>query len=886
MTQPGTPVPPSANISHSILHNPTFNQHNYIHSGQRPGYARLLENVATAALHDSVDNVDPPKCHPNTRVAIIDNIRDWTLGMDEELSGKPILWLKGGAGAGKSAIARSVAERCSAEGLLLGSFFFSAGDTSRNHVKKLVATLSSQISIVLPEFRDTVAAFIEDDPLIFGRSIRTQFSTLIIRPLSAVLAKHSTTSSACATPRLIIIDGLDECSSIDSQRDLLLTLHEVTSTTTLIRFLVCSRPESHLNNTFSLSHVVPIIYKIFLDYDYSRWEDIRVYLEDKFKQIKEGHVFKHILRDPWPTREMVNTLVDKSSGQFIYAATVIRYVESPRHRPDQRLDAIFNLRPPFKDLPFTKLDVLYQHIISKADDLPTVLDILAFPALYGIFALDDIEAILQLEQGSVEVMLADLHSIVTIFRDRYVSVRFLHKSLADFLSKPQRAGDLYRDLFKVRLSHVALVISIFSSESASNFDWFTSDRVFFGGVQAHHGQQTCILHSSQICKPIIEVLSELRKPDNMKANYVSSDILQALQLFPTFKLLKAILLPPFSFEGHIFIRYYFQYLYCIKDMCESTRLMYWERMRQYCESILALLDNTWSSDWPAHFVFAYGHLLHDPRYLLPRKLSNVYFTTHLRHMDVGNFGYIMLFIIGLTTIADPRRASRFILFSPTHRLRRSPPTIDGQHSNPLAATATADEDEVDSTRRKARPRTPYCIPPLLRWAWFYWFDPNPLVRLGGPEPVLQSITRGRWLSILLPSSSPPPATIVFDSFSQLTTSLTHSSSRMESIYLNRRYRHHHHDGKEANRSISIWRPARTELVATTWAVVCEEVKGVREDDSDVEMEVDRDVHEKEDEQGSSSPVLSGMDVGGRRWKEIPLEVKFGYLGGADSQACG
>ncbi|KAF9542796.1 hypothetical protein CPC08DRAFT_589931, partial [Agrocybe pediades] len=275
------------------------------------------------ALHDSVDNVDPPKCHPNTRVAVMQTIHDWTLGKPEELSGKPILWLKGGAGAGKSAIARSVAERCSDEGLLLGTFFFGAADSTRNHVGKLVATLSYQISVILPGFRDMVAAFIEDDPLIFGHSISTQFTTLIIRPLSIVLANRSTTSSA--TPCLIIIDGLDECSAVNSQQDLLLNLQEVTNTTTLVRFLVCSRPESHLNIAFSLLQMATILYKIFLDNDYSAREDIQVYLEDKFKEIKEGHLFKHMLPDPWPTFGMVFDLVRRSSEQFIYAATVVRY---------------------------------------------------------------------------------------------------------------------------------------------------------------------------------------------------------------------------------------------------------------------------------------------------------------------------------------------------------------------------------------------------------------------------------------------------------------------------------------------------------------------------------------------------------------------------------
>ncbi|KAF9553116.1 hypothetical protein CPC08DRAFT_767769 [Agrocybe pediades] len=192
MSQSSTQPPPLLNLSHSILAGGTFIQHNvdqrqYIHSGERPGYKRLLENVAPAALYDSGHVVDPPKCHPNTRVVILDTIINWAQGMSEEMSNKPLLWLKGGAGAGKSAIARSVAERCAKE-----------------------------------EFRDAVSTSVEEDPMIFGRSLRTQFTNLLLRPLSIVLSNLSGTNKI---PRLIIIDGLDECSaSIDSQRDLLFTL--------------------------------------------------------------------------------------------------------------------------------------------------------------------------------------------------------------------------------------------------------------------------------------------------------------------------------------------------------------------------------------------------------------------------------------------------------------------------------------------------------------------------------------------------------------------------------------------------------------------------------------------------------------------------------------
>ncbi|KAF9552513.1 hypothetical protein CPC08DRAFT_273844 [Agrocybe pediades] len=625
------------NLSHSIVSGGTFIQNNYTRSGERPGYIRLLENVATAALHDSVHDVDPPKCYPNTRMAIIQSIMDWSYGTDKRLSRKPIMWLKGGAGAGKSAIARSVAERCSDEGLLLGAFFFGAADPRRNHVGRLVATLSYQIGIVLPAFRDVVASLIEQDPLIFERSIRTQLLTLVIRPLSLVIASHSHSTTSATTSVLIILDGLDECDDPSTQQSLVLALQEIVNTTTLqVRFLICSRPESHLNNTFSRSHIVPILHSILLDDDYTAKNDIRLYLEDKFRQIKEGHVFKHTLPDPWPTPEAVDVLVNKSSGQFIYAATIAGYIESPRHRPDQRLNAIFNLRPPFKDLPFKELDALYKLIISRAEDLQMVLDILTFPALYGSFALNDIEAILQLEKGSAEVMLADLFSIVTISAERDVS--FLHKSLADFLAEPQRAGDLYLDLPSAQLSHVARLITIFST---------------------HCCHPTGRISNSWSISHILGgVLSDLAEPNITKADYISPDMLQAAQQFSMFDFFKPLL--PYgrtedwnetgsSVGDLLFVDAYFRFLYRIKDICESTKFVYWGQIRQYCQSLsAAVLDDSWSSNCKAHFVYTYYHLLHDPRYQLPRKLSHVNFIYDFSDMDVGVFGDIILHFITMS----------------------------------------------------------------------------------------------------------------------------------------------------------------------------------------------------------------------------------------------
>ncbi|KAF9549820.1 hypothetical protein CPC08DRAFT_715399 [Agrocybe pediades] len=691
MSQSGT-QPPLLNLSHSILTGGTFIQHNvdqrpYIHNGERPGYKRLLEHVAPAALHDSGHVFDPPKCHPNTRVAILDTIIDWTRRAREEMSDKPMLWLKGGAGAGKSAIARSVAERCAEEGLLLGTFFFGAADSTRNHVGKLVATLSYQISILFPEFRDAVSTLVEEDPMIFDRSLRTQFTNLLLRPLSIVLSNLSRTNKI---PRLIIIDGLDECSaSIDSQRDLLVTLQEATATTPFIRFLICSRPENHLNSTFSLSRMAYVAWSIVLDDDISADKDIRLFLEDKFKEIREDHIFKHTLPTAWPRPEIVDTLVSKSSGQFIYAATVVKYVESPKHKPHHRLDAVFQLRSAFKDLPFKELDALYRHIISQSDNLPTVLDILVFIVLYnGDMGTSDIEMIMQLEQGDVEVTLADLHSIVT-FQENFVHfetganmlVNFLHKSLADFLSDPQRAGDFYRDLSALPLHHISRLISIFSGRRE---------------------QEIAVSYS--IPSPIRYIGARLVDDRNSTMSiYISSDILQVARQFPISAFSEPLLTVrgvrepkqgQFDFSSAAtdrdFLANFLSYLGYVKYTSEAAQAVYLEQLRKYCECVLSVLEDHLADDWKAHFLFAYYHLLHDSRY----RLHHI-----LLHHFWGDepFGRTMLEMISTGWYIMPEGYKLVEIFQITHDL-----TEDIKQEKIFALAASFCIDFLCDERRVSR----------------------------------------------------------------------------------------------------------------------------------------------------------------------------------------
>jgi hypothetical protein len=94
-----------------------------------------------------------------------------------------ILWLYGPAGAGKTAIARRVAELCEAQGLLLASFLFFRSDPKRNTMKPLVANIAYCVSRVIPSTHELIINTIEADPLILTSSIEVQLTKLVLEPL-------------------------------------------------------------------------------------------------------------------------------------------------------------------------------------------------------------------------------------------------------------------------------------------------------------------------------------------------------------------------------------------------------------------------------------------------------------------------------------------------------------------------------------------------------------------------------------------------------------------------------------------------------------------------------------------------------------------------------
>ena len=416
----------------------------------RAAFNLLQSATAHGALHDSGERFDPPKCHPDTRVAVLDRIMIWAEG-GEDGEEAQIMWMFGPVGTGKSAIAQTIAERCLAAGLLLAAFFFSRSDPTRNHSGPLVATLAYQIRAKIPEVEDLIEKSISQDPLIFTKSFETQLLTLIIKPLQTMAT--SETLKNTSPPQLIVIDGLDECHDSAAQSNIVAVISRALQTYKIpLKILIASRPEQTISFAFNSINHMNLITRLPLDDTYLPHRDIRVLLEAKFKHIKATHPMKAYIPASWPTQRTIDNLVQRSSGQFIYVSTLVNFISSNRHRPTDRLKIALGLHPARLQLPFVELDALYAQILSSVEDIEATLRVLSYiilsPTHYCTFVLN-VEQFFDLPRGEVYLILSELEGVVIQFSPvgshgyyaDFVSVQ--HASFTEFIFDALRSKEFF-----------------------------------------------------------------------------------------------------------------------------------------------------------------------------------------------------------------------------------------------------------------------------------------------------------------------------------------------------------------------------------------------------------------------------------------------------------
>ncbi|KAJ7795292.1 hypothetical protein B0H14DRAFT_2200796, partial [Mycena olivaceomarginata] len=303
--------------------------------------------VALAALYNSAESFPQPKCHPETRTKLLDQLYRWSTEPDSDPS---IHWFHGPAGAGKSAVMQTLCQRLEESGRLGGSFFFKRGHTTCGNAKTLFATLAYQLALYRPELKGPVSTSVERDPSVLARGMDVQLRTLILEPCKFL--RNSTSS-------VLLIDGLDECEGHNIQREILRLIASIANTPHL-RVLVASRPEPHIRETFDEQSFQGLFDLTNIEQSF---DDVRTYLQNEFSRIHRQHSTMANIPTPWPPPEVLEMLVRKSSDYFIYASTAVKFVDDEYSRPSRQLEIIQNPVPHDSQSPFTALDQLYTQIL-------------------------------------------------------------------------------------------------------------------------------------------------------------------------------------------------------------------------------------------------------------------------------------------------------------------------------------------------------------------------------------------------------------------------------------------------------------------------------------------------------------------------------------------
>ncbi|KAF8816496.1 hypothetical protein BYT27DRAFT_6396558 [Phlegmacium glaucopus] len=424
----------------------------HINNGES-GFQALSQVVSHGAIHDSAERYPAPNCHPDTRMAVREIILDWIQNDNLAL---PFFWLYGPAGAGKTAILQAIAEfLCSSSENFGGSFFFARGKDGRDQGHFLFSTIAYQLALKIPRLRHRINRIMEANPTLHTKSIDVQLQTLIVDALqSLIFDELQSLSPLPQRSYLVIIDGLDECQDKATQQHILRLLCEtITAHKLPLRFLIGSRPESHIRACFDQEALYTITERVVLDETFNPGQDIQVLLQNGFAEIcaKHADILSH-LKQPWPDEGIIDLLVQRSSGQFIYAATVLKFVGADFCNPTKQLQLVLMPDP----TAFSDLDQLYTQILSVYPSAANIVQVLGIILAFAATLTPEvIEDILEMEEGEVKHVLRGLSSLIAFVGDdneNYSTehddsdvgcVYLIHASFRDYLVDSSRSGPFH-----------------------------------------------------------------------------------------------------------------------------------------------------------------------------------------------------------------------------------------------------------------------------------------------------------------------------------------------------------------------------------------------------------------------------------------------------------
>uniref|UniRef100_A0A0W0FM54 Nephrocystin 3-like N-terminal domain-containing protein n=1 Tax=Moniliophthora roreri TaxID=221103 RepID=A0A0W0FM54_MONRR len=412
--------------------NNTVGRDQYVYNLSVSDSKTTLELLAQKAAHNACYNSEqrfpPPNCHPGTRAKILEELCHW---IEDDSKSTRVFWIHGSAGVGKSAIAQNIAEKYAGT-RLAAAFFFSRNDSTRDSLTPFVASVAYQFC--KPDSRLRLALgpmiieAIHSEPSIFQNSCedlprqdeRYESERLVAMVQKATAIQHS------PIPWII---------------------------------LIFSRPEPQIRDAFDHEGFDRTLRLLAITPSDEARQDIRRYLVDQFTLLQKKYRSLRHEDTSWPGNRVIDQLVDRADGQFIFPVTVIKYIDTRDERPQDRLDTILRIYiERDSDSPYSDLDLLYRQILSTCQRWEKVRPVLRLLVTHhnelgrevarGPWSIHwrsptMIERLLNLKKGELATILSRLHSVLQIPEDDDSDIHIAHASFTEFISDSNRSAEYH-----------------------------------------------------------------------------------------------------------------------------------------------------------------------------------------------------------------------------------------------------------------------------------------------------------------------------------------------------------------------------------------------------------------------------------------------------------
>jgi len=285
--------------------------------------------------------------------------------------------------------------------------------------------------------RSVLTPLLQSNPDVVYESASDQVEKLIVKPLRAA-----------DVPTLIIIDALDELMDDTTQSNIISALELWIEEIPKVKFLVTSRPETHI---FTRFHTLPLsglaitlalhdIAPPLVD------DDIRLFFEHELSKLAARNGV-----DNWPTAAQLDLLCSRAAGLFVFAVATVKFLGSSDTRPTEQYAIIAHSRDSTIHEGAVEgthrglsLDSLCTSVLQASfrdnddEDDAIVCSILATVVLVTRpLPLSTIATLTGLEAKEVMSILQSIRSLMML--DQHV--RPFHKLLSDLLISPTRCMD-------------------------------------------------------------------------------------------------------------------------------------------------------------------------------------------------------------------------------------------------------------------------------------------------------------------------------------------------------------------------------------------------------------------------------------------------------------